>query len=72
MVHIAEEKSARKFEVHCRKGRMQKTVQTKFNVMIEKVMPLLHPLKILEMEKCHVNLQNVQRLNIGSEEHQKK
>ena len=36
MVHIAEEKSARKFEVHRRKGRMQNTVQTKFNVLIEK------------------------------------
>ena len=35
-VHIAEEKSARKFEVHRRKGRRQKTVWTKFNVMIEK------------------------------------
>ena len=34
--HIAEEKSARKFEVHRRKGRRQKTVWTKFNVMIEK------------------------------------
>jgi hypothetical protein len=49
-----------------------KTVQTKFNVMVEKVMPPLHPLKIQEMVKCRVNLQNVQRLNIGGEEHQKK
>ena len=35
-------------------------------------MPLLHPLKIQEMVKRHVNLQNVQKLNIGGEEHQKK
>ena len=72
MVDIAEEKSARKFEEYCRKGRMQKGCGQNSMWWLKKVCPLLHPLKIQEMVKCHVNLQNVQRLNVGSEEHQKK
>lgn len=40
-------------------------------MIVEKSVSPTSSIKIQEMVKCHVNLQNVQRLNIGGEEHQK-
>ena len=39
--------------------------------MVEKSDAPTPPIENWEMVKCHVNLQNVQRLNIGGEGHQK-